>query len=714
MPQSIAIKSYLVTFVFLVILALPSVSPAQNKPANLLANHVEVNTKTQTLVAMGDVQIFYDGAVLHAQKIRYDQKTNRINIIGQFEIKRGKELNIYATDAQIDSKLETALIGSARALIQESLRIKAQKTKLEPSKVTRFENVIASTCVACDKNTTPFWELRAKRVFHSPEKKRIYFENAVLRIGSIPVLATPVFSFPEPNVTRSSGLLSPSFGSSDELGLSAKLPFYYKINQHSDATFAPFFSSRGSSIIEGEYRRRTQRGGYHIQGAFTLQDPFTTTGTSAYIKSDARFKLWEDYQLDIALHLSTENFDKNDSTQKSFIQRYNYSSQDRLRNALTLSRIKSHSYFELGAESVQSLRANEPDSDVPSVIPAIYYERHFGDQHKAGKFKLQAQFIGLQKFSGGAHYALAGKTSWQKTWYQKNGLVFSIGARADATNYRGNNNRGSSLLPSINATLRYPLKYHSGTVTHTLEPIIQFIAAPNKPFGNFNTVSTTLDGITVEFEETNLFSLNRFSGFDRTEAGVRANIGIKYQRSQSDGFNYYITVGRVLRARNLNQFSATNAAGLSKGHSDFVSALTLSYRDLFNVKSRLLFNDSLTTSKNETSATIKLGKVSTNISYVDLNVDPTNKQREITVNALYKANDKLSFIGSLRHNLVSSQPIKQSITVNYGNECAKIRFQLGRQFTKDRTANRFIGFQLELGSFGRQSTNPKFNRRCNG
>ncbi len=58
-------------------------------------------------------------------------------------------------------------------------------------------------------------------------------------------------------------------------------------------------------------------------------------------------------------------------------------------------------------------------------------------------------------------------------------------------------------------------------VGHVIEPIAQFVISPTDTPDLPNEDSTL-----VEFDEGNLFALNRFAGSDARERGVRANLGL--------------------------------------------------------------------------------------------------------------------------------------------------------------------------------------------
>ena len=75
------------------------------------------------------------------------------------------------------------------------------------------------------------------------------------------------------------------------------------------------------------------------------------------------------------------------------------------------------------------------------------------------------------------------------------------------------------------------------------------------------------DSQLPEFDETNLFSANRFPGRDRYETGLRANLGVTYDRIAPGGWEFGLTLGRVLQADpNPDMPEGTGLAGRWSGH----------------------------------------------------------------------------------------------------------------------------------------------------
>ena len=60
----------------------------------------------------------------------------------------------------------------------------------------------------------------------------------MLEIFGVPIIYTPYLQTPEPGVTRASGLLAPSFISSDLLGTGVRQPMFFTLGNSSDFTFS--------------------------------------------------------------------------------------------------------------------------------------------------------------------------------------------------------------------------------------------------------------------------------------------------------------------------------------------------------------------------------------------------------------------------------------------------------------------------------------------
>ncbi len=173
---------------------------------------------------------------------------------------------------------------------------------------------------------------------------------------------------------------------------------------------------------------------------------------------------------------------------------------------------------------------------------------------------------------------LAVEAGWEKQFILPGGVVATpyLAARADAAYY--NRTAGPigapytttpdatllSLTPIAAMDVRFPMIASDGLDTHLIEPIAQLV---------FRGSNTTAVGITNDnaqsfvFDDTNLFSYNRFSGSDRQETGLRANVGGHYLANFADGGWIDLLAGESFHLAGVNGLGISDAAqtGTSSG-----------------------------------------------------------------------------------------------------------------------------------------------------
>ncbi|MDB9991540.1 LPS assembly protein LptD [Amylibacter sp.] len=694
-------------------------------PVNLIADKISYDKFTGILIASGNVKILYKDTKLRASEIRYNNKLDTLSIIGKFTINDGNDIITSNNDTIINKKLKNGLIKEARAILNNKLQLSAQSIN-QKNNQNVFNTVIASTCKICANNPTPFWQIRANRIIHDKEKQKIYFKNARLDFLGLPVLYVPALNIPEPGISRASGLLVPQFSTSDSVGFSSKIPYYFVIDNNKDITITPYIMSKNSLILESEYRQYTQNGYFELTNAISLKDNMNHGKLNGFIEGKGSFALNQDYitnfNIDVANNINFSN------GEKPFKDNYDYAEpeDDRLKNTLDISKTSSTSFIQLGSSFTQSFRykdfngngLKEEDPNVPIVFPEFYLRKNYDNDLFGGNYTLTTQSVTLSEGSTGQYSRIGAKFDWKNNWISQYGLNFSTLAQLNSNGYLARNNFFSNSMPLAMIEARYPHKKSSEFISHMFEPIAQVIWSPDKLSGNINNDQNTSDSTTAEFEETNLFSINRFPGFDDIEAGLRANIGGKYILYEPNGWEFTTTAGRVIRQKDLNQFDASKSTGLDSLNSDYVSAFSLKSPQNFQVSSRLLIDDSISASKNETTLNYSTNKYSIDLGYVwldkqsVLNLD--NHQHEVNISTHYMLNYNWTLAADWRQNINTHSPINGDFGIVYENDCAKINFSLELEYDEQNRIDRTIGMQVYLSGLGTNTYSKKFNNTCRG
>jgi LPS-assembly protein len=123
--------------------------------------------------------------------------------------------------------------------------------------------------------------------------------------------------------------------------------------------------------------------------------------------------------------------------------------------------------------------------------------------------------------------------------------------------------------------------------TQIVEPMLQVIAAPNGS-RYVNTSIPDEDSLALEFTDANLFSLNRFSGVDRLEGGMRANAALHAAWYLPSGATVDGLVGQAYRLQKDDAFAV--GSGLRDTASDIVSRQTFTPNQYLDLTARERFD----------------------------------------------------------------------------------------------------------------------------
>jgi LPS-assembly protein len=110
-----------------------------------------------------------------------------------------------------------------------------------------------------------FWQVKAKSITLDKNTGRGTARHARLYIKNTPVLYTPYLNFPI-DKQRKTGFLAPQIGSSNKLGPSFALPFYWNLAPNYDTTITPTISEKRALLLTNlsRYLTETSNGKFKI------------------------------------------------------------------------------------------------------------------------------------------------------------------------------------------------------------------------------------------------------------------------------------------------------------------------------------------------------------------------------------------------------------------------------------------------------------------
>ncbi len=677
--------------------------PPDAPPVSIVAGRIEVLADSQVLIASEGVTIHHRDQIIRTERLTYNQLTKRLSIDQPLVLVTEDGVAI-AELARLSDDLEDGVIRSVQILTRRQLQLAANSMHLSQGRYRILTNAVASSCRICRSGDTPDWQVRADEVVYDELEQRIYFENAVLEVAGIPVLHVPSLSIPGPDIDRASGFLVPTIITSTVLGTGFKLPYYVARSDHDDVTLTPFVTTEGGAVLETEYRRNFRSGQILVDGAVLLAGGIGDDRLASYIAGSGQFALPRDFHLE---------FDAALASNKSFTALYGYEKRDRLVSEIDIERTRADSHLGFGASLVQSLRTNEVDQRVPLVLPEFHYRQITRPSRSLGTVGFRAHAVNLSRKHGNRLFRFGAHVDWKNRWQVWHGVQLGVSGEIVGLGYNFNNypefGSGStgSVDPAVAVDMRWPLgKTTRPGVQHRLEPIIQLVWRPNR---THNTPKE--DSRSVEFEAANLFSFNRFPGYDQKERGITANVGASYGILTDSRFSTDAMIGQVLRYRDLGQFS--DEPGLSGRSSDYVASLNMSLRDQLDLTTLGVFDGDFRFSKFEQEASYRHGRFETSLSFVSL--AGTDPSQELIFSSRYNVSDVAQLRGSLRRNLESHKTTEAEIGFSIRNECTAIDFffSLDAAGTGIVMPDRQIGLTIELLGLSGAISDPGYSRnRC--
>jgi LPS-assembly protein len=647
------------------------------------------------VTAQGNVEIAYGPRVVFADKVIYDQNTGVVTAIGNVALLDEDGNVAFAENVVLRNEMKDGVATTLSMLMTDNSKMIGRDAVRSNGNLTTLHRGVYSPCELCkeDPREAPLWQIKAFRVIHNKEKQRIIYEDAFMEFYGIPILYTPFFAHPDPTVKRQSGFLMPSIGSSTELGQQLELPYYWVIQPNMDATFSPRYTTKESVIFNGEFRHRLESGTYQFNGSGTWPET-KTPGTPAdeafrgSLFGSGKFNLTPEWTTGFNMELASDD---------TYLRKYGLSDENDLTNNIFLRRIDGRNFFTADAYYFRGLLSTDDPDTTPWVAPVLDYGYFFPEQVMGGRLSLGANALVLGRVQGPDSRRLSTDLNWEMPRTLPSGLVYRLYANVRADIYATNDVPDPVTpnvvygketivqgLPTIGMEWRYPMIKPLGSWRQVLEPIVQFIYAPN--IGNSTRIPNE-DSVSFEFDDTNLFSDNRFPGLDRWESGARMNAGVRYALYGPKGAQASVLFGQSFRF-NENP-TVSDATGLRNRRSDYVGQITLAPSSKLYVVHRFRLDErNYTFRRNELDVLNIWGPVTAQVGYAyyakDQSVSGAGAREEVVLGSTLRLSEYWRLFGSTRRDLALAQNLANQVGITYEDECFGFTFGFYQNFVRDR------------------------------
>lgn len=786
----------------------PSASGQASRDRMLIeAKQLVYNNDNNTVEALGDVQIFYQGRTLEADRVIYNRTTKRVFAEGNTRLTESNGQVVTGSRFDLTDDFRDGFIDTLRTVNPDRSRFSSPRAERSAGETVSLETGTYTACEPCKDNPEkpPLWQVRSQRIIHKGSEKTIYFEGSTLEFAGVPVAYIPYFWSPDSTVKRQTGFLAPTLYSSNQLGIGVGVPFFWNLAPNYDLTLTPTYFSRQGVLGQAEWRHRLVNGSYTIRAAGIFQNdpgaysppPIGAGGRTfrGSVETFGNFDINRNWRFGWDVSGSTDRYFyrnyriRNDGLTATFFRE--------VTSTVYLNGQSANAWFDARAYHFRPLNYIDWQKQQAVVHPVLDYNKRIeGPGWLGGEIQVDANITSLSReqsafqtipvasrsfvstnylvsrpnigdgtsasyyegcflynksecllrgIGGTASRASIG-VSWRRQLIDPVGQVWTPFAslRADAfyttLNAGGFNNsfqnafgvsEGSAtrVMPAIGLSYAYPLLLTGLSGNHVISPVAQIVARPNE--SNIGRTPNE-DSQSLVFDDTNLFQWNRFSGYDRTEGGIRMSYGLNYAGTFTNGWYANALVGQSYHLSGRNSYAVQDMAnagaqtGLETRNSDYVARFQFAPTQYGSITAKGRFDERTFAARAiEVSATAYINQAWASVTYARYDAQPERAQpfrREgISVGGGVKLGQLWSVRGNVLYDLDKYltdrvltpaklttprfSPAAASVGARYEDECTIFDVSYFTSFkdtsegTQART-NQGILFRLELKTLG--------------
>jgi LPS-assembly protein len=216
--------------------------------------------------------------------------------------------------------------------------------------------------------------------------------------------------------------------------------------------------------------------------------------------------------------------------------------------------------------------------------------------------------------------------------------------------------------------------------TQTFEPIAQLIVRPNETgIGKLPNE----DAQSMIFDDSNLFSVNKFSGWDRVEGGTRLNAGVQYTAQFNRAGFVNVLFGQSYQLFGQNSYAVADTvntginSGLETTRSDYVARVAYQPDNIYTFISRFLLQEgSFNLRRVEVEGRATFDRWTLTALYGNYAAQPEigflERRHGITGQVTYKLTQNWSVLAAARYDFQAAQINQHRLGLGYIDDCFAI------------------------------------------
>jgi LPS-assembly protein len=580
---------------------------ANNSPVDLIADEAGYDEQLGVYVARGHVEMAQDDRVVMADVITYNERSKTISASGNVTLLMPTGDTVFANYVDLSDDFKDGVIRSFRGLLKDKSRIAAYSAHRVGGTKEILNKAVYTPCLPCkeDPSRQPIWQIKADQVVRDSVAQTITYHDAWMEMWGVPVFYTPFFQHPDVGVKRQTGLLSPVFSvSSGRSGVQIKQPYFIALGDDKDITLSPIARVTGEpdpagGVLVGEYRQRVPNGVFTLAASGTYEaepeeDDEDDRQFRGHIAGQGLFDLSRDWRW---------GFNVKNTTDKDYLRQYHLGSRRWLEDTLWSEGFFGRSYFEARGYGWQTTDDNLRDDTAPIITPLLNYNFAGEPGAGGGYWGLNVGMNNLVRREGRNSFRLSAHPSWTLPYTSSWGDIWELQLSVDGDMYVTKDTDPESdnvdpsedtptfdgvtgrIFPQGSLKWRYPFVKPGETFTQVLQPIVQLVMAPD--CCNTGKIPNE-DSRAFEWDDTKVFSADRFTGLDRVDAGSRINYGFEWSAYNNTGGRAEVFLGQSYQFIRSND--EPENSGIRSDLTDLVGRVSLQPNELLNATYRFRFN----------------------------------------------------------------------------------------------------------------------------
>jgi LPS-assembly protein len=696
--------------------------PADPDQVQFSSGTLEYDQDSDTVTATGDVRMFRQGDKLRADQVVWNRTSGKVIATGNIAVTNPQGDVAYGDKIELTDSLKDGVVDNMLVVLEQGGRLAAVKGFRDANGVVTLRMAAYTPCAVTDSNgcpKNPSWKITAVKVVYRPDRKRIYYTGARFNLFGFATIPLPKLSNPVGD-GADSGILSPEIRYTRTNGFEVAVPYYFRLAPNRGLTVTPHVFTSVAPMAQVQYEALNSKGAYRITGYATVSpksDFLSTTPVAnksafrGYLDGVARFQLDPHWSVTGSLRVTTD---------RTFLRRYDISGDDRLRSTVSIERIDPNTYLGITGWAVQTLRLGDRQGLQAIALPEIDYRRRIDDVI-GGRVALQLNTLNITRTAGQDTQRAFASARWDlrriTPWGQE--VTLTAYARGDLYNandtlattiasYRGKSGVHGRGIAAVALDIKWPLVGPFMGGMQRLTPRFQIVASP--PAGNLSVPNE--DARAVDLEDSNLFALNRFPGYDRWEDSTRFTIGLDYALDLP-GVAISATIGESYRLTSKPTIFP-DGTGLTDRWSDIVGRTEVRVRDFVSFVHRYrLDKDNLAIRRNEIDATVGSKRTYVLLGYLRLNRDIAPTLEDLRDREEARVGGRVGFarfwsiFGSATVDLTDRaedptslgdgfDPVRHRLGVEYEDDCLRLGLTWKRDYQTTGDARRGNSFLLTL------------------